>query len=268
MPRAKKRFGQHFLTNVRLLDRIADALGIRPGDPVLEVGPGQGALTEALLRRGAVITAIEVDRDLVPGLRARFPGVTVVEGDALAIDWHALALWRADTPYRIAGNIPYNITSPLIDKALTPPRAAAVVFLVQKEVADRVTARPATAAYGALTVGVQAVARAERLFVVPAGAFHPPPRVDSAVIRLTPLAAPVIDDPDVPLFRRMVTGLFGFRRKQLSRALRELTHWPSHPVQAMLERLQIEGRLRPEVLTPGQFAALFRELVDGGWPGG
>jgi 16S rRNA (adenine1518-N6/adenine1519-N6)-dimethyltransferase len=268
MPRAKKRFGQHFLTNVRLLDRIAEALGIRPGDPVLEIGPGQGALTEALLRRGAVVTAIEVDRDLVPRLRARFPGLEVVEGDALDLDWHALVPSAAGTFCWIAGNIPYNITSPLIDKALTPPRPAAIVFLVQKEVADRVTARPDTSAYGALSVGVQAVARAERLFVIPAGAFHPPPRVDSAVIRLTPLAVPLIGDADLPAFRRLVTGLFGFRRKQLSRALRELTHWPSDRVQAVLERAYLDGRVRSEVLSPGQFVALYRGLVDGGWLGG
>lgn len=267
MTRAKKRFGQHFLTNTHLLDRIAGALELAPGDPVLEIGPGHGALTAALVRAGGRVTAIEVDRDLLPALRARFPTVEVVEGDAMAMDWQAL---RPAVParWRVAGNIPYNITSPLIDKALTPPRPATVVFLVQKEVADRVTAPPGTKAYGALSVGVQAVARAERLFVVPAGAFQPPPKVDSAVIRLAPLAEPLVSDAEVGSFRRMVTGLFGFRRKQLGRGLRELTGWPAERAGEVLAAAGIAPDARPETLAPTRFATLHRHLVDAGWAPG
>jgi 16S rRNA (adenine1518-N6/adenine1519-N6)-dimethyltransferase len=263
---AKKRFGQHFLSNPHLLDRIAAALELQAGDRVLEIGPGQGALTAALLRRNARVTAVEVDRDLIPGLRARFPQVELVEGDALAADWHALVSPEAG-PWLLAGNIPYNITSPLIDKALTPPRPARIVFLVQKEVADRVTARAGTPAYGALSVGVQAVARAERLFVVPAGAFQPPPKVDSAVIRLTPLAEPLVADHEVPVFRRLVTGVFSYRRKQLLRGLRELTGWSAERIADVLGRCRLDPAVRPEVLSPLQFAALFRALVDAGWGG-
>ena len=161
MPRAKRRLGQHFLTDPRILQRIADALGATAADTVLEIGPGPGGLTEVLAARAGRLIAIEKDADLVPALRARVPDATVVEADALEADWHALA----GPDGLVAGNIPYNITSPLIDKALAPPRPARIVFLVQKEVADRVGAAPGGEAYGALSVGVQAVARAERLFI-------------------------------------------------------------------------------------------------------
>jgi len=268
MGRPRRRFGQHFLTNPRLLDRIAAALDPAPGDLVLEIGPGQGALTEALLRRGARVTAIEIDRDLIPVVRDRFPQVQVVEGDALRLDWNEVVAPASPGAYLLSGNIPYNITSPLLDKALTPPRPRRIVFLVQKEVADRVTARPNTSEYGALTVGVQAVAHAERLFSIPAGAFHPPPRVDSAVIRLVPRADPLVPDALVGSFRRMVTGLFSFRRKQLIRGLRELTGWPADRVALLLQLLGLDPSHRPEVLAPAEFAALHHRLVDEGWRAG
>ncbi|HET6578091.1 MAG TPA: 16S rRNA (adenine(1518)-N(6)/adenine(1519)-N(6))-dimethyltransferase RsmA [Gemmatimonadales bacterium] len=262
MPRAKRRLGQHFLTDPRVLGRIADAVGAGPHDTVLEIGPGPGGLTAALAERAGRLIAIEKDRDLVPALRARFPQAMIVEADALEADWHALAGPR----FLVAGNIPYNITSPLIDKALEPPIPARTVFLVQKEVADRVTARAGEPAYGALSAGVQSVARAERLFTVPAGAFRPRPKVDSAVLRLTPLDEPVVSDGDREGFRRLVVGLFGFRRKQLARGLRELTGWDAPAVSAALERAAIPAEVRPEVLAPAAFAALLRVLVDAGWP--
>ena len=136
---------------------------------------------------------------------------------------------------------------------------------MQKEVADRVGARPGTEAYGALSVGVQAVARAERLFTVPAGAFHPRPKVDSAVLRLTPLAEPVVSDAEVEPFRRLVVGLFGFRRKQLTRGLRELTGWDAARVGEALAKARLEPTARPETVSPERFALLLRALVDGGW---
>jgi 16S rRNA (adenine1518-N6/adenine1519-N6)-dimethyltransferase len=262
VPRAKRRLGQHFLTDPRILQRIADALGATAADTVLEIGPGPGGLTELLAGSAARLVAIEKDADLVPALRARVPTATVVQADALEADWHALA----GPEFLVAGNIPYNITSPLIDKALAPPRPRRVVFLVQKEVADRVGAAPGSEAYGALSVGVQAVARAERLFTVPAGAFHPRPRVDSAVLRLTPLAAPIVTDEEVERFRRLVVGLFGFRRKQLGRGLRELTRWDVGPVEGALAAAGIAASARPETVPPAGFAALLGALVDGGWP--
>lgn len=263
MHRPRKRFGQHFLTNPRILSRIVDALDLAPGQRVLEIGPGQGALTAHLLERGARVTAIEVDRDLAAMLRPRFPNLTLVEADALEIDWHTIMEHPGD--WLVTGNIPYNITSPLLDKVLLPPCPARIVFLVQKEVADRITASPGSAEYGALTVGIQTVAQAERLFKVPAGAFNPAPKVDSAVVRLAPRVTRLIQDGEIRGFRRFVTGLFGFRRKQLVRGLRELTGWPPERVMPLVERLGLDPAARPEVLEPAQFVMIFRQLVDGGW---
>lgn len=262
MPHAKRRLGQHFLTDPRLLARIADALEAGPRDTVLEVGPGMGALTAPLLDRAGRVIAIEKDRELVPALRARFPAASVVEGDALDLDWNALS---PPGGLLVTGNIPYNVTSPLIDKALLPPRPRRIVFLVQKEVADRVTAAAGTPDYGALTIGVQAVARAERMFTVPAGAFTPRPKVDSAVLRLTPLTEPLISDADRESFRVLVVGIFGFRRKQMLRALREFTGWNAGRSADVLAGAGVPQTVRPEVLSPGEFVRLHRRLVDGGW---
>jgi 16S rRNA (adenine1518-N6/adenine1519-N6)-dimethyltransferase len=248
---------QHFLSDRRLLGRIAEALEARPGETVLEIGPGPGGLTAELARLPVRLVAIERDRELVPALRSRFPAATIVEGDALALDWHALV---GPGPFRIVGNIPYHITSPLLERALRPPRPLSVVFLVQKEVALRLVAQAATAEYGALSVGIQAVARAERLFTIPAGAFFPPPRVDSAVIRLVPLGTPLVDDPEVEPFRRFVVGIFGFRRKQLARALRQLTGQSPEAVAKWLAQLGLSPTVRPDTLTPDQLVVLFRSL--------
>jgi 16S rRNA (adenine1518-N6/adenine1519-N6)-dimethyltransferase len=263
--RPKKRLGQHFLRHQSILERIADALGARPGDLVVEIGPGEGTLTGVLAGRGARVMAIEKDRDLVPLLRARFPKVAVVEGDALNLDWRGAAGALPGEALLVTGNIPYGITSPLLDKALEPPRPRRIVFLVQKEVAERVAARPGTSAYGALGVGVQTVAAVEKLFAVPAGAFHPPPKVDSAVIRLTPLAEPPLRDDQVGELRRLVVGLFGFRRKQLLRGLRELTGWPVARAAEALAHAGVEPTARPETLEPAAFLRLLAAVVDGGW---
>jgi 16S rRNA (adenine1518-N6/adenine1519-N6)-dimethyltransferase len=261
VPRAKRRLGQHFLGDPGILARIADALEAGPDDAVLEIGPGPGSLTAALVTRAGRVVAIEKDRDLTGPLRARLPSVEVIQSDALEVDWHALMAG----PFLVAGNIPYNITSPLLDKALAPPVPRRIVFLVQKEVADRVTAGPGTSAYGALSVGVQAVARPERLFTVPAGAFRPRPKVDSAVLRLTPLDHPVVKGEERESFRTMVVGLFGFRRKQLLRGLRELTGWELERAGERLHHAAVDPVVRPETLSPEDFARLHRALVDGGW---
>lgn len=261
MPVPRRRFGQHFLSDPRILARIADAVGATRNDIVLEIGPGPGGLTAALLERAGRVIAIEKDRDLAAKLRTQLPTLDLVEGDALDIDWHTLA----GPEVIIAGNIPYNITSPLLDKALAPPRPRRVVFLVQKEVADRVSAPPGSDAYGALSVGIQAVATGERLFTVPAGAFTPRPKVDSAVLRLTPLDTPLVPDALISSFRRVVVGLFGFRRKQLARGLREFTGFESARAQAVLERAEVGAALRPEVLDPTAFYRLTLALVDAGW---
>lgn len=252
----KKSLGQHFLRDPNLLRRIAAALEIEPGDTVLEIGPGPGGLTEQLYALSDRLIAIEKDRDLVPRLRARFPRMELVEADALEVDWHELT---GPGPVRIAGNIPYNITSPLLEQALTPPRPRCIVYLVQKEVADRVAARPGGGDYGALTVGVQAVAQVERLFKVPAGAFHPPPKVDSALLRLKPLENPLVAHDEVAAFRRFVVGMFSFRRKQLVRGLRELTGADPATAEAWVGQAGLKGTARPQELSPADFVQLFRK---------
>ena len=242
------------MSDPRILGRIADAVGATETDTVLEIGPGKGALTAQLLERAGRVFAIEKDRELVPSLVSRFSSLVLAEGDALELDWHALV----GGPFIVAGNIPYNITSPLIDKALTPPRPARVVYLVQKEVAERVVASPGIKAYGALSVGVQAVCRAEKLFTVPKGAFFPVPKVDSALLRMTPLAEPLIGDAEVEPFRRFVVGMFGFRRKQLVRALREHLGLDAEQGSAIVATVGFDPRMRGEELSPGEFVKLFR----------
>ncbi len=252
---AKRHLGQHFLSDPKILGRIADALGAAPGDRVLEIGPGRGALTRPLLDRGVRLTAIERDRDLIPALRA-LPGLALIEGDALEVDWPSALGLEPGERWQIIGNIPYNLTSPLIDKALAPPRPARVVFLVQREVADRLGAEPGTAEYGALTVGVLVAARVERLFGVPAGAFRPRPRVASAVVRLEPRPVPLVTDAELPRFRRLVRGLFGARRKQLVRAIRTVTGLGPEQAGLVVARAGLDPIQRPETLAPEDFVRL------------
>ncbi len=256
-PRPRKRFGQHFLTDRRLLDRIADALGATRDDLVIEIGPGRGALTEALLARAARVLAIEVDRDLCAGLRARWAGdsrFTLVEGDVLQQDLGALA----GGPFLLAGNVPYNITTPILFHALRRPRPTRAVYLVQQEVAERAAAGAGEEAYGALSVNLQALASVERLFGVPARAFSPPPKVESAVIRVTPLAAPAIAPGEEEDYKSLVIGAFGLRRKQLRRVVRTLWSLDAERADAALARAGLDPEARPETLTPTDFASLLR----------
>jgi len=286
--------GQHFLTDPAILDRIVAALQPNSHDDVIEIGPGEGTLTRRLAERVGRVVAIEKDHRLVQRLREAEPplpdNVMVVEGDALEIDWGEVggvaeaaegaeaagvdpltanrqpptAHGKRPTANRlrlkIVGNIPYYITSPLIEKALQPPVPLVVVYLVQKEVADRVVAAPGSKTYGALSIGVQAVARAERLFVVRAGAFRPPPAVHSAVIRLTPLAEPLVSETERGGFRTFVVGVFGQRRKQITGGLRSVAGLTRDEAVAACEAVGIRPADRPETLTPGQMVALFRSL--------
>jgi 16S rRNA (adenine1518-N6/adenine1519-N6)-dimethyltransferase len=258
LPRPRKRLGQHFLSDRQLLARIADAAGATAADTVIEIGPGRGALTEQLLARAGRVIAIELDRDLVPLLRARWahePRLTVVEGDVLDQDLHALA----GGPYLLVGNVPYNITTPIIFHAMRRPRPERAVYLVQQEVAERVVARPGSGDYGALSVNVQALARAERLFGVSAKAFTPPPKVESAVLRITPRADPVVSADEEEGFRTLVIGAFGLRRKQMRRVLRTLWSLDAEAADAILARAGIAPEARPETLSPEAFARILRE---------
>ena len=278
MPAPRKRFGQHFLTDPRILARIADALAIVPGDTVVEIGPGRGGLTEPLLARvgpqGHLI-AIEVDRDLAALLRVRYenrPEFAIVEGDVLKTPLAPsgpAGEGGSGGPggsggsskrgrYLLVGNIPYNITTPILFHALETPRADRMVFMIQREVAERLAAAPGTEDYGALSVNAQALATIEICFRVPAGAFTPPPKVDSAVIRVVPRAEPVVTPAEEEGFRLLVQGLFSFRRKQMVRAVRNVCRVGAERSAEMLEAAGIVATDRPEVLAPADFARLLR----------
>ena len=258
--RPNKRLGQHFLADANILGRIADALNCSPGETIIEVGPGEGTLTRELLARGVQVIAIEKDRALAEHLRERYAvrgereDITVIAGDALDLDWHSLPAPRSPLPaLKIIGNIPYNITSPLIEKALTPPLPERIVFLVQLEVARRIAAAPGSKTYGALSIGVQAQCRVEQLFTVLPGSFRPPPKVQSALLRLTPLAEPLVGPEEVAPLRAFVTACFSRRRKQLHNALPE-----GGPSAAELTALGFDPKARPETLAPADFVRLLR----------
>lgn len=255
-PPVRKSLGQHFLTDRRILERIADALTPEASDTVVEIGPGRGALTEILRERAGRVVAIEYDRALAAMLRERYAGsnVSIVEADVLSVDLHS----AAGGPYILAGNVPYYITTPILFHALRRPRALRSVFLVQKEVAERMAAPPGDKTYGALSVNVQALARAQIVMRVAPGAFNPPPKVESALVRIVPRADPVVDAAEEKAFSEFVLAAFGMRRKQMQRVLRAITSRDAEAVKQILTGLQIEPALRPESLTPEQFAEVFR----------
>ena len=256
-PPTRKSLGQHFLTDRRILARIADALHLTGGETVLEIGPGRGALTDLLAERAGRLIAIEYDRALAELLRQRYArrnNVLVAEADVLTVSLGELAAG----PYVLVGNVPYYITTPILFHALTPPRAERAVYLVQREVADRLGAAAGTKEYGGLTVNVAAVARAETLFRVPAGAFSPPPKVESAVVRITPLATPLVTPDEERPLRTLVQNAFGMRRKQMRRVVRLLYALDAPAADAMLAAAQIDPEVRPETLSPEQFVGLLR----------
>ena len=262
--RPRKRFGQHFLTDPRILGRIADAAMLQTDDTVVEIGPGRGTLTDALRERAARVIAIELDRGLAAALRLRYAGdaaVSIIEGDVLAMPVGELGT-AASGSYVLVGNVPYYITTPIIFQALAAPRPKRAVFLVQREVAERIVAPPGGKTYGSLSVNVRAFARAELLFGVKAGAFQPAPSVESAVVRLTPLDSPVVPPDLETSFRGFVQDVFGLRRKQMRRVMRTLTGLPPDEVDALLARAGVDGAARPETLPVERFADLARAVRD------
>lgn len=259
--RTRKSLGQHFLSDKSLLAKIAAVTAASSEHVVLEIGPGPGGLTEALLDRGATVVAIERDERMSAALIRRFDGrdFALATGDALELDWSALvAPWTAaGKRWLVAGNIPYNITSPLLNLALTPPLPVSVTFLVQKEVADRIVAPAGHDDYGALSINIQAVADVTREFAIGRGAFHPPPKVDSAVLHLVPRANPLVAPGHITEFRKLVTSLFSYRRKRMQKALREATGVAADESAALLRAAGIDPELRPENVDVAGFVRLF-----------
>jgi len=258
-PPVLKRLGQHFLNDRRVLERIVDALELTGGETVIEIGPGRGVLTDLLLGRAARVVAIELDAKLSEVLRARYaaePRFRLVQGDVLATDLAA----EAGSEYVLAGNVPYYITTPILFQALAPPRPLRAVYLVQKEVAERVIAAPGSKVYGALSVNVQAVARGELIARVPPAAFTPPPAVDSAILRITPRPNPVIEVEHERRFRTFVQDAFGLRRKQMRRVIRTIAGVDAEAAESLLAAAGVDPDVRPETLSPDAFARIVREL--------
>lgn len=216
----KKSLGQHFLTDRSYIDKIVMAVNPQLGDRLVEIGPGQGAITFPLLRKHGELTAIEFDRDLITPLMEASEGVgrlTIIHKNVLDVDFGKLA---GDGKIRLVGNLPYNLSSPILFHAIE--HAASIhdmVFMLQKEVVDRMAAEPGSKVYGRLSVMLQAYCRVDSLFVVPPGAFRPPPKVDSAVARLVPRDASAIGIADHRRFEEVVRAAFGQRRKTLRNAL-------------------------------------------------
>ncbi len=259
LPPIRKRLGQHFLTDARTLDRIADVLAITRGDTVIEIGPGRGALTDRLAARAGRLITIEVDKLLVPILQQRYrdqPHVQVIESDVLELSLGEVA----GGPFLLAGNVPYYITTPIIFHAMTRPRPERAVFLVQREVAERAIAPPGSKEYGALSVNLQALATVALRGLVKPAAFNPPPSVDSAILHLAPRLDPVISVDEEVAFRRLVIASFGLRRKQLRRVVRTVRGLSAEEADLALATAGLDPEARPETLSADQFAALLRAL--------
>ncbi|MCD9032871.1 16S rRNA (adenine(1518)-N(6)/adenine(1519)-N(6))-dimethyltransferase RsmA [Luteimonas sp. Y-2-2-4F] len=249
--RAKKALGQHFLHERGVIDRILHALDPRPGERIVEIGPGQGALTFPLLRAHGELTVIEFDRDLIAPLTAAaapLGRLEIVHRDVLQVDFTALA---AGAPLRLVGNLPYNISSPILFHALAHADAVRDMhFMLQKEVVDRMAAAPGSKVYGRLSVMLQAWCEVTPLFTVAPGAFRPPPKVDSAVVRLVPRPRGTVAIADPARFALVVRAAFGQRRKTLRNALSGVLDAEG------IRRAGLDPGARAEQLAVADFVAL------------
>ncbi|HEU4670805.1 MAG TPA: 16S rRNA (adenine(1518)-N(6)/adenine(1519)-N(6))-dimethyltransferase RsmA [Dyella sp.] len=256
--RPKKSFGQHFLHEKRYIDRIVGAIAPKDGDTLVEIGPGEGALTLPLLAVAGRLTAIELDTDLIPALAERAAPVgelRIVHADVLKVDFAALARELGARRLRIAGNLPYYISSPILFHCVE--HAATIQdmhFMLQKEVVDRMAAEPGSKVYGRLSVMLQLACRVTPLFDVPPGAFRPPPKVDSSVVRVVPLAPEERHDADPVAVHAVVKAAFAQRRKTLSNALRQLLD------AGTIRDAGIDPGARAETLAPGDFVRLAKSL--------
>jgi 16S rRNA (adenine1518-N6/adenine1519-N6)-dimethyltransferase len=253
----KKNLGQHFLHDRGIIEKIMHAVHPQPGDRLVEIGPGQGAITFPLLKKHGALTVIEFDRDLITPLMEAAEGIgelTVIHKDVLKVDFGKLA---ADgPPIRLVGNLPYNISTPILFHVL---EHASVVrdmhFMLQKEVVERMASEPGSKVYGRLSVMLQAICTVTPLFSVPPGAFRPPPKVDSAVVRLVPRPADQIGIRDPILFEQLVRNSFGQRRKTLRNAVQSLC------TGADIEAAGLRPEARAEQLAVADFVRLANHLA-------
>jgi len=258
--RPKKSFGQHFLHEKRYIDSIVSAISPKPADVVIEIGPGEGALTLPLLAAAGKLTAIELDTDLIPDLKARAAAVgqlEVIHADVLKVDFTTLARERGVDKLRVAGNLPYYISSPILFHCVEHAGAIEDMhFMLQKEVVDRMAAEPGSKVYGRLSVMLQLVCRIEPLFEVPPGAFRPPPKVDSAVVRMVPLPPERLPQADPARLYAVVKAAFAQRRKTLSNALKQVMDAEA------IRSADVDPRARAEALSPADFVRLAQVPVQ------
>ncbi len=246
--RARKRFGQNFLSDPNIIRRIIDAIRPQPGETMVEIGPGLGAMTAPLLERIDHLHVVEIDRDLIARLRERYSPerLSIHEGDALKFDFGTLG-----DPLRIVGNLPYNISTPILfHLAAFAEQVQDMTFMLQKEVVMRMVAEPGTEDYGRLSVMLQYRFRMGRMFDVPPGAFRPAPKVMSSIVRLVPLPAEELTARDEALLGAIVTAAFGQRRKTLRNTLREFLD------EAGFAALGLDPGLRGERLSVAEFVAI------------
>ena len=251
----RKRFGQNFLHDSNVIDRIAKAISPKPDQHVVEIGPGLGALTEPLLNSGAKLTAVELDRDLVPVLRTKFfnqPNFNIVEADALQFDFATLISTELpNQKLRLVGNLPYNISTPLVFHLLgNADIVQDMHFMLQKEVVDRLAAKPGSGTYGRLSIMAQYHCQVEKVFDVGPGAFNPPPKVWSSIVRLRPYETLPLKCQDVKVFSRLVGKAFSMRRKTLRNSLRDEIE------DSNIRTLGIDPQVRPENLAIEDFVKL------------
>ncbi len=256
--RPRKRFGQNFLHDPKVIQRIVSAIGPHQGDNMVEIGPGLGAMTRELLPTLGRLDVVELDRDLLPKLALACDGLgelQVHNADALKFDFCALATEPASL--RVVGNLPYNISTPLIFHLLDQAHCIRDMhFMLQKEVVERLAATPDSADYGRLSVMVQYHCEVDHLFNVPPGAFFPPPKVDSAIVRLRPLAEPRAPGLDPRLLGEVVAQAFSQRRKTLRNTLKKLFS------SEQLEALAIDPSRRPQTLQLEEFIRLAQALTE------
>lgn len=262
--RPRKQFGQHWLKSEEALDQIIEAAQLKDSDRILEIGPGTGILTRRLLQSAGVVVAVEIDRDLCAFLARTFgkkENFLLLQGDVLSLDIDSLLTTfpKFAHPNKVVANIPYNITSPILEKLLgsvakpAPTQYESIVLLIQKEVAERLTAIPSTKAYGALSVKIQYLASCEWITDVPFTAFYPPPKVDSAIVRLRPQPVPPnVSDPKK--LENLINLGFANRRKMLRNNLKGIID--GDLLTQILEQLEINPQCRAEELSLEQWIAL------------
>ena len=263
LPRARKRFGQHFLEPAWVAKLVA-SLSPAPDDVFLEIGPGRGALTIPLAARVRRVIAVEIDRDLAGFLQQQLPPtVTVVQADFLEVDVNRL-LAGENRPLRVVGNLPYNVSSPILFKLLHAAGHGRVLtdatLMLQKEVADRLSAAPGTADYGSLAIQVALLADVERVLTLPPGAFRPPPKVTSAVVRMR-FRPPQVDVGSMDMFERVVRGVFLQRRKTLANALKPVADSFGRSAPELIAAAGLDGTKRPGELTLDEVARLSRAVL-------